>query len=230
MIRRTKENKETRCERVVLEVHVLRPQTVIREPACPFRAQTDLLTMHYSLWFAQPNPKGQVGSDILITVCGRNEEERPALSSHAHTTNERRCTTRASRSILSLATTDRDTRASLSLPSSNYSEFMIALKFADNALNLMRTSLFHFSCPRYPITVCSRNEVERPAHTSHTRRTNEGAKRDASEPFLWKYMLWPQNVERVSLSFPSSNFSHGTSHRAVILRLKFGRPIFGRPS
>jgi hypothetical protein len=32
---------------------------------------------------------------------------------------------------LSLATTDRDTRASLSLPSSNYSEFMIALKFAD---------------------------------------------------------------------------------------------------
>ena len=30
---------------------------------------------------------------------------------------------------LSLATTDRDTRASLSLPSSNYSEFMIALKF-----------------------------------------------------------------------------------------------------
>ena len=31
---------------------------------------------------------------------------------------------------LSLATTDRDTRASLSLPGSNYSEFMIALKFA----------------------------------------------------------------------------------------------------
>jgi hypothetical protein len=24
-------------------------------------------------------------------------------------------------------------------------------------------------------------------------------------------MLWPQNVERVSLSFTSSNFSHGTS-------------------
>ena len=30
---------------------------------------------------------------------------------------------------LILATTDRDTRASLSFPSSNYSEFMIALKF-----------------------------------------------------------------------------------------------------
>ena len=72
------------------------------------------------------------------------------------------------------------------------------------------------SSPRLPITVCSRNEVERPAHTSHTRRTNEGAKRDPSEPFLGSILLWPQNVERVSLSFPTSNFS-----ATAILRLKF---------
>ena len=86
--------------------------------------------MHYSLG-AGDLRKDKLVSYSILTVCGRNEEERPALSSHAHTTNERRCTTRASRSILSLATTDRDTRASLSLPSSNYSEFVIALKFAD---------------------------------------------------------------------------------------------------
>ena len=77
---------------------VLRPQTVIREPACPFRAQTDLLTMHYSLKVFEL--KGQVGKFTQMTVCGRNEEERPALSSHAHTTNERRCTTRASRLVI----------------------------------------------------------------------------------------------------------------------------------
>ena len=57
-----KENKETRCERVVdFTFHVLRPQTVIREPACPFRAQTELLTMHYSLG-TFTNAKGQVAS------------------------------------------------------------------------------------------------------------------------------------------------------------------------
>jgi hypothetical protein len=39
-------------------------------------------------------------------------------------------------------------------------------------------------------------------------------------------MLWPQNVERVSLSFPYSNFSEllALRHRAVILRLKFAIP------
>ena len=111
---------------------ILRPQTVIREPACPFRAQTDLLTMHYSLKVFEL--KGQVGKFTQMTVCGRNEEERPALSSHAHTnerTNEDARLERVVRRNTSLATTDRDTRASLSLPSSNYSEFMIALKFAD---------------------------------------------------------------------------------------------------
>jgi hypothetical protein len=80
---------------------ILRPQTVIREPARPFRAQTELLTMHYSLG-AGDLRKDKLVSYSILTVCGRNEEERPALSSHAHTTNERRCTTRASRSNLVL--------------------------------------------------------------------------------------------------------------------------------
>ena len=55
---------------------ILRPQTVIREPACPFRAQTDLLTMHYSLKVFEL--KGQVGKFTQMTVCGRNEESRDA--------------------------------------------------------------------------------------------------------------------------------------------------------
>ena len=116
-----------------LKVTCLRPQTVIREPACPFRAQTDLLTMHYSL-SGLPSRTRKDKLQLLISTSrsvAATKKNDPLSHRTTHTTNERRCTTRASRSILSLATTDRDTRASLSLPSSNYSEFMIALKFAD---------------------------------------------------------------------------------------------------
>ena len=128
MIRLTKENKETRCERVVdFTFHALRPQTVIREPACPFRAQTELLTMRYSLGTLL-DPKGQVG--LLLDLDGLWPQRRRttrSLIARAH--DERTKMHDSSESLkLSLATTDRDTRASLSLPSSNYSEFMIALK------------------------------------------------------------------------------------------------------
>ena len=103
---------------------ILRPQTVIREPACPFRAQTDLLTMRYSLGVVVT--KGQVG--ILLDLDGLwPQRRRTTRSLIAH--DERTKMHDSSESFkLSLATTDRDTRASLSLPSSNYSEFMIALK------------------------------------------------------------------------------------------------------
>ena len=108
---------------------ILRPQTVIREPACPFRAQTDLLTMRYSLGVVVT--KGQVG--ILLDLDGLWPQRRRttrSLIARAH--DERTKMHDSSEPFkLSLATTDRDTRASLSLPSSNYSEFMIALKFAD---------------------------------------------------------------------------------------------------
>jgi hypothetical protein len=107
---------------------VLRPQTVIREPACPFRAQTELLTMRYSLGTLL-DPKGQVG--LLLDLDGLWPQRRRttrSLIARAHDERTKMHDSSESFGDLTLATTDRDTRASLSLPSSNYSEFMIALK------------------------------------------------------------------------------------------------------
>ena len=165
--------------------------------------------MHYSLsWL--PNRKDKLVGKIQLMVCGRNEEERPALSSHAHTTNERTKMHDSSESFkLSLATTDRDTRASLSFPSSNYSEFMIALKFVhSDKHSVIKDKLALHDCLSRSVAATKPNDPL--THRTHDART-KGRNAMRASRSLMILMLWPQNVERVSLSFPSSNFSHGTS-------------------
>ena len=84
--------------------------------------------MRYSLGTLL-DPKGQVG--LLLDLDGLwPQRRRTTRSLIARTHDERTKMHDSSESFgeLILATTDRDTRASLSFPSSNYSEFMIALK------------------------------------------------------------------------------------------------------
>jgi hypothetical protein len=66
---------------------ILRPQTVIREPACPFRAQTELLTMRYSLGTLL-DPKGQVG--LLLDLDGLWPQRRRTTRSLIARTHDER--------------------------------------------------------------------------------------------------------------------------------------------
>ena len=110
---------------------------------------------------------------------------------------------------LILATTDRDTRASLSFPSSNYSEFMIALKFVhSDKHSVIKDKLALHDCLSRSVAATKPNDPL--THRTHDART-KGRNAMRASRSLMILMLWPQNVERVSLSFPSSNFSHGTS-------------------